>query len=98
MEKVNGRKNKTPILYLFLYDVLNERFKYNRMTTPSYIIEVLKKRFWYLPKMVCYEILDEMEGYNLVKRINHKSYYIVPNRSVKRLQQLTNSPLWSWLF
>ena len=82
-----------PILYLFLYGILKDRFKCQTIQ-PSYMVETIKIRFPRIPRALCFEIFNEMEEYKLIQRINHKSYYILPNKSVKRLQHLSSSPLW----
>ena len=86
-------KGSIPILYLFLYGMLRDRLKC-QIIQPSYMVEVIKRRLPNIPRILCHEIFNEMEEYKLIQRINHKSYYILPNKSIKRLQHISSSPLW----
>jgi hypothetical protein len=95
---VVNKKEDIPVLYLFVYSVLVDRFHYQYVHT-TYILELLNRRLPRFPwckhnKLLFYEILKEMEQYNLVRRENHKSYYIVPNTQIKRLQRLSTVPIW----
>lgn len=88
-----AQDNKIPVLYLFLYSILRERFHLQTVQT-SYIITFLKVRFTKVPKILLFKCLEEMEEYGLVHRINHKAYTILNNNQVKRLNQTCTVPLW----
>ena len=85
--------DEIPILYLFLYSILKERFHLQTVQT-SYIITFLKIRFPKVPKALLFKCLEEMEKYSLLHRINHKAYTILNNNQVKRLIQTCANPLW----
>ena len=82
-----------PILYLFLYSILKERFHLQTVQT-SYIITFIKIRFPKVPKALLFRCLEEMEKYGLLQRINHKAYTILNNSQIKRLTQTCTGPLW----
>jgi len=83
-----------PIFNLLIYRVLKGRYKLNCAYQTSYMIEYMKRRFPAIPKIVYFEALREMESMGLVRRINHKSYCLLFSDSVKKIDQLTSSPLW----
>lgn len=80
-------RDKVPLLYLFFYGVLLNRFKYS-CVSPSYFVETLRRRVPRIPRGLCYEILREMEYYKLIRRENHKLYCLLPNKSIKKLEHL----------
>jgi hypothetical protein len=82
-----------PIIYLFIYNQLRERFNCKIVQT-SYIQSEMNKRISRLPKSIFNIIIHEMTEYSLVKRVNHKAIAILPNNQIKRLDQLNSSQLW----
>ena len=86
------KADNAPIIYVYLYSVLKERFKCSVVRT-SYVLEQMKLRFPKVPKIILYEALKDMEEHQLIQKLNRKFYCILPNNT-KRLSQLSSAPLW----
>jgi len=77
---------KIPIAYLWIYRRLLER-KTNPLRT-QLVLEVLRRNFYHMPRSIHYKILDDMEYYGLVQKINKQTYRLLYPK--KKLPKIVN--------
>jgi len=75
-----------PIAYVWVYKKLLN--KESDVLRTSVVIEVIKRNFYRLPRTIHYEILKEMEGYNLISQINRKRGYRILKTNKSELKRL----------
>lgn len=62
---------KIPCLYLFIYKIFRIKSNGKIFVSHATIREVLRRRLHKIPRVLHYEVLKEMEGYKLIKRIGN---------------------------
>ena len=84
---------EVPILYLFIYSELKSKFNC-RAVESSVIFSEMSRRVSKIPKVLFWNVICEMERYELLKKANRNSIIILPNKQIKKLDQLKSTVLW----
>lgn len=62
-------KDDIPCIHLFIYRMFKEKVN-GRIYIPFHLVrEIMRRRLHKIPRVLHYEILKEMENYNLIRRI-----------------------------
>lgn len=95
--------NETPLLYLFVYKNLIEKFgKYNRVVSKKAILEIWRRCIHNVPRKYDYYILKEMCKYGLLEKVNNQEFkifcqdynhHLKLNTNFNMLENLTPSEL-----
>lgn len=91
------KKEEIPAVYVCFYIRLKKWLEKNGMVVPMMNLkemrEILQRTKF--PHATINETLDEMARLNLIRRLNHISYEILPSKDkkIKKLEQ--EYPLWS---
>lgn len=83
-------KKETPVIYLWVYHKLGK--KGGSILRTSVVLEVIRRNFYQIPRSIHYKILDDMERYKLIEKINHKKGYRILDSTPFDLK-----PIDSWL-
>ena len=87
--------NKIPCIYLFIYKIFKSKAEGKIFISYETIREVLRRRLHKIPRCLHYEVLKEMEKYNLIKRVGHTKniQYELLGKDIDRLLNQFNLPI-----
>jgi hypothetical protein len=86
------RENDIPIIYLFVYKKIKERNR-GKTIKISDLRTIIKTNFReakrLIPSFIFYPFLEEMEKFQLIKKVNRDNYEILPNNcpKLRKLEQ-----------
>ncbi len=97
------KKDEVPLLYLFVYKNLIDKFgKYDRMISRKIILETWRRCIHNVPRKYDFHILQEMCEFGLLERVNPQEFQLFgfdsegklsANTKLKILDSLTPSEL-----
>ncbi len=80
-----------PLIYIYIYARIKKNLSGTPFVRPSYLLEILK-RVCRIPQILHYPILQEMERFELIKRINKQSWEVLNNKCTNKLQKYPFKP------
>jgi len=83
MKKLN---REVPLIYAFIYLKAKKNLMGTPFVRPSYLLEILK-RVCRIPKVLHYPILNDMQKFELIKRINKQSWKVLNNNCTDKLKE-----------
>ncbi len=75
-----------PLIYIYIYLKFKKNLKGTPFVRPSYLLEILK-RVCKIPKVLHYPILEEMDNFGLIKRINKQLWEVLNNNCTKKIKK-----------
>ena len=84
-----------PCVYLFIYRIFKTKSNGRIFISHAAIREVLRRRLHKIPRILHYEVLKEMEKYNLIKRVGHTKniQYELLGKDIDKLLNQFNLPI-----
>jgi hypothetical protein len=80
------KQNEVPLLYLFVYKSLIEKFgRYNRVLSRKSILEIWRRCIHNVPRKYDFYILQEMCEFGLLEKINSKEFQLSGSKSDEKL-------------
>ena len=79
--------NGTPCLYLFIYRRIRERSNGRNVVAYSLVDQVMAETAHNVPKKFRYVVLEEMEKYSLIKKIDKHKVRIVGGKADNKLEK-----------
>jgi hypothetical protein len=80
MDKEKVKPEDIPLLYLFVYKTMVEKFgKHNRIISRKKILEIWRRCIHNVPKKYHFYILQEMCDYQLLEKINAQDFELFGN-------------------
>lgn len=89
-----NHRNEVPLVYLYLHKKLKERFNCFKEVKYSAVMEIIKRTVYQIPKGYHNIILKELEGYNLIKKINTQRYEILEFDDEGKLKKFEQYAFW----
>jgi len=88
-------KANIPCIYLFIYKVFKSKSNGRIFIRYEDVREILRRRLHKIPRNLHYEVLKEMEEYNLIKRLgNTKNIkYELVGKDIDKLINQLNLPI-----
>lgn len=87
-------KDDVPIIYALFYTHIKEGWK-ERYIPQKLVFIALRKTIYRLPKSIYYQILREMEGLELIKRISQSRFQILDMPDCdKKIEKLKDYLFW----
>ena len=87
--KKSGKE--VPLLYAFIYLKAKKNLAGTPFVRPAYLLEILK-RTCRIPNVLHYPILNEMEKFELLRRINKQSWEVLSNNCTNKLKKYHFKP------
>ena len=80
-----------PLIYIYIYARIKKNLSGTPFIRPSFLLEILK-RICRIPQILHYPILQEMEKFELIKRINKQSWEVLNNNCINKLKRYHFKP------
>lgn len=81
------KSKEIPIFYLFIYRHLRKKANGRPFITHTNLFEILKRVLNKVPNPLKYEVIRELEEFNLIKKINKRKYQLTGGRSDLKLNK-----------
>lgn len=79
--------NQAPILYLWMYRKIRKKARGRRYIPYAWVLEIVKRSNLWAPRVLYYPIIEDMEKYKLLKRIDKRKYEIIGGNADSFLNQ-----------
>jgi len=83
MKKLN---KEVPLIYIYVYCRFRKHLSGTPFVRPSYLLEILK-RICRIPKILHYPILNDMQKFELIRRINKQVWEVLNNSCTDKLKE-----------
>ena len=75
-------KKPIPLIYLYIYKRIIDRFRVGEEISYKYIFEAIKRVVYQIPNRYCNIILNELEGFGLIEKVRESKRS--PTYEIKR--------------
>ena len=80
-----------PLIYIYIYARFRKHLPGTPYVKPSFLLEILK-RICRIPKILLYPILNDMQKFELIRRINKQSYEVLNNNCINKIKKYHFKP------
>lgn len=91
-KKESKSEDKIPIIYLFIFSKILEKYSRGGIVYAKNLIEILRRTVYQMPGKYDYFILEELEEFKLVKKLDRYKYEIIGGS--EKLKELNEFFLW----